>query len=166
MRATRDSRYGDSMERVLYNCILGAKPIEQDGHGFYYSDYNNDGSKVYHPYKWHCCTGTFSQVTADYGISSYFHDGEGIVCESLCAVAGDMEAAERAVACAEDELSAFSDFAIEIRCKAQRFRCTCASGVGRREDSGPVNGKRVGKDRAGQVCPTASHVEEWRSCRD
>jgi hypothetical protein len=77
-RVTRDSRYGDSMERVLYNCILGAKPIKEDGHGFYYSDYNNDGSKFYHPYKWHCCTGTFSQVTADYGISSYFHDGDGI----------------------------------------------------------------------------------------
>jgi uncharacterized protein len=78
LRATKDSRYGDSMERVLYNCILGAKPIKEDGHGFYYSDYNNDGSKVYHPYKWHCCTGTFSQITADYGISSYFHDDQGI----------------------------------------------------------------------------------------
>jgi len=66
------------MERVLYNGILGVKPIKPDGHGFYYSDYNNDGSKVYHPYKWHCCTGTFSQITADYGISSYFHDGNGI----------------------------------------------------------------------------------------
>jgi DUF1680 family protein len=78
LRATRDSRYGDSMERVLYNCILGAKPIKEDGHGFYYSDYNSDGSKFYHPYKWHCCTGTFSQVTADYGISSYFHDKDGV----------------------------------------------------------------------------------------
>ena len=77
LRATKDSRYGDSMERVLYNCILGARPIKEDGHGFYYSDYNNDGSKFYHPYKWHCCTGTFSQITADYGISSYFHDDEG-----------------------------------------------------------------------------------------
>ena len=78
LRTTKDSRYGDSMERVLYNCVLGAKPIEKDGHGFYYSDYNNDGSKFYHPYKWHCCTGTFSQVTADYGISSYFHDSGGV----------------------------------------------------------------------------------------
>jgi DUF1680 family protein len=78
LRATRDSRYGDSMERVLYNCILGAKPIKEDGRGFYYSDYNNDGSKFYHPYKWHCCTGTFSQLTADYGISSYFKDETGI----------------------------------------------------------------------------------------
>jgi len=78
LRATRDSTYGDSMERVLYNCILGAKPIKEDGHGFYYSDYNNDGSKFYHQYKWHCCTGTFSQVTADYGISAYFRDDRGI----------------------------------------------------------------------------------------
>src|SRR5580658_2096573 len=43
LRVTRDSRYGDSMERVLYNTVLGAKPIREDGHGFYYSDYNNDG---------------------------------------------------------------------------------------------------------------------------
>jgi DUF1680 family protein len=78
LRVTRDSRYGDSMERVLYNCILGARPIEKDGHGFYYSDYNNDGSKVYHQYKWHCCTGTFSQITPDYCISTCFHDGRGI----------------------------------------------------------------------------------------
>ena len=78
LRTTGDSRYGDSMERVLYNTILGAKPIKNDGHGFYYSDYNEDGSKFYHPQKWTCCTGTFAQVTADYGISSYFHDNDGI----------------------------------------------------------------------------------------
>jgi uncharacterized protein len=78
LRTTKDSRYGDSMERVLYNCILGAKPIEEDGHGFYYSDYNNNGSKFYHPQRWHCCTGTFSQVTADYGISAWFRDADGI----------------------------------------------------------------------------------------
>ena len=78
LRTTRDSRYGDSMERVLYNCISGVKPIRKDGHGFYYSDYNNDGSKFYHPYKWHCCTGTFNQVTADYGISAYFNDDRAI----------------------------------------------------------------------------------------
>jgi DUF1680 family protein len=66
------------MEKVLYNCILGAKPIKPDGHGFYYSDYNNDGSKFYHSYKWHCCTGTFAQITADYGISAYFNDDRGI----------------------------------------------------------------------------------------
>ena len=78
LRVTGDSRYGDSMEKVMYNTILGAKPIKKDGHGFYYSDYNNDGSKFYHPNQWTCCTGTFAQITADYGISAYFHDRQGI----------------------------------------------------------------------------------------
>ncbi len=42
LRVTRDSRYGDSMERVLYNTILGAKPLKEDGTSFYYSDYNDN----------------------------------------------------------------------------------------------------------------------------
>ena len=78
LRVTRDSRYGDSMEKVLYNTILGAKPIRRDGIGFYYSDYNNDGSKFYRDQKWTCCSGTFAQITADYGISAYFHDDAGV----------------------------------------------------------------------------------------
>jgi len=76
---TKDSRYGDSMERVLYNTILGALPLKEDGSGFYYSDYNNHyANKGYHRDKWSCCTGTFPQITADYGISSYFHDQDSV----------------------------------------------------------------------------------------
>lgn len=78
LRVTRDSRYGDSMERVMYNTVLGAKPIKKDGYGFYYSDYSNSGSKFYHANKWTCCSGTFAQITADYGISCYFHDRDGV----------------------------------------------------------------------------------------
>lgn len=79
LRVTRDSRYGDSMERILYNTILGAKPMKEDGSSFYYSDYNNHfANKGYHRDKWPCCSGTFPQLTADYGISSYFHDREGV----------------------------------------------------------------------------------------
>jgi len=79
MRATRDSRYGDSMERVLYNTILGAKPLLEDGTAFYYSDYNNVfAKKGYYKDKWPCCSGTFPQITADYGISSYLHDDSDI----------------------------------------------------------------------------------------
>jgi hypothetical protein len=78
LRITGDSRYGDSMERVLYNTILGAKPIKEDGSSFYYSDYNNSASKFYHHDKWPCCSGTFPQITADYGISSYFREPRGI----------------------------------------------------------------------------------------
>ena len=73
IRITGDSRYGDSMEKVLYNTILGAKPMKPGGQTFYYSDYNNSGSKFYYEQAWPCCSGTFPQITADYGISSYFH---------------------------------------------------------------------------------------------
>ena len=79
LRTTRDSRYGDSMERVLYNTIAGAKPTQPDGTTFYYSDYNSDnGKKVYYNQKWPCCSGTFPQLTADYGISAYYPGDEGI----------------------------------------------------------------------------------------
>ena len=75
---TGDSRYGDSMESVLYNTILGAMPLHEDGTSFYYSDYNMTARKVYYKDKWPCCSGTFPQITADYGISSYFQDADGI----------------------------------------------------------------------------------------
>jgi DUF1680 family protein len=78
LRVTRDSSYGDSMERVLYNTIAGATPILADGTSFYYSDYNNSGHKAHYRDKWPCCSGTFPQLTADYGISAYFQSQDGV----------------------------------------------------------------------------------------
>jgi uncharacterized protein len=78
LRVTGDGRYGDSMERVLYNTVLGAKQLEPDGHAFYYSDYNLSGSKFYFADAWPCCSGTLPQVAADYRILTYFHDPAGI----------------------------------------------------------------------------------------
>jgi DUF1680 family protein len=78
LRVTRDGKYGDSMERVLYNTVLGAKTLEPDGHAFYYSDYSNSGSKFYFDDRWPCCAGTLPQVAADYRISAYFRDPEGL----------------------------------------------------------------------------------------
>jgi uncharacterized protein len=87
---TRESRYGDSMERVLYNAALGIQPILEDGSTFYYSDYHASARKSYDRIipdaqyrwdkddKWTCCSGTFPQVTADYGISSYLGAPDGI----------------------------------------------------------------------------------------
>ncbi len=74
LRITRQSQYGDSMERILYNTIMGAKPTLPDGSTFYYSDYNQDASKFYRGEPWPCCSGTFVQLAADYGISAYLHD--------------------------------------------------------------------------------------------
>ncbi len=75
---TGDSRYGDGMERLLYNAILGAKPTLADGSTFYYSDYNANGRKVYRGEAWPCCSGSFIQLAADYGISSYLLADGGV----------------------------------------------------------------------------------------
>jgi DUF1680 family protein len=77
LRVTKDGRYGDSMERVLYNTVLGAKPLERDGRAFYYSDYHFGGRKVYFPDAWPCCSGTLPQVAADYRILTYLRDAKG-----------------------------------------------------------------------------------------
>jgi DUF1680 family protein len=78
LRVTKDGRYGDSMERVLYNTVLGARPLEPDGRAFYYSDYHFGGSKTYFPDAWPCCAGTLPQVAADYRILIYFRDTRGL----------------------------------------------------------------------------------------
>lgn len=87
---TKDTRYGDSMERVLYNTVLGAKPIQADGSSFYYSDYHVSGFKTEkrvipdskyrwdHDGRWPCCSGTLPQISADYTISSYFQSARGV----------------------------------------------------------------------------------------
>ncbi|HEY6847018.1 MAG TPA: beta-L-arabinofuranosidase domain-containing protein [Terracidiphilus sp.] len=74
LRATREARYGDSMERMMYNTVLGAKPLEVNGDNFYYADYNFDGKRVYKQKeaRWACCSGTLPQVAADYRINTYF----------------------------------------------------------------------------------------------
>ena len=78
LRVTRDPRYGDSMERVLYNTVLGALPIQPDGHAFYYSDYTRQARKGFHPDRWPCCSGTLPMVAADYRVSTCFTDPQGI----------------------------------------------------------------------------------------
>jgi len=78
LRVTRDPRYGDSMERMMYNTILGALPLQSDGRTFYYSDYNFNGKKVYSSHRWPCCSGTMPQVAADYRINTYLHDDRGV----------------------------------------------------------------------------------------
>jgi DUF1680 family protein len=77
-RVTRDPGYGDSMERMMYNTILGAKPLMADGRAFYYADYNFAGKKVYSDHRWPCCSGTLPQVAADYRINAYFREPQGV----------------------------------------------------------------------------------------
>jgi uncharacterized protein len=63
---------------MMYNTILGAKPLQADGRTFYYSDYNFKGQKIYCDHRWPCCSGTLPQVAADYRINTYFRDPRGV----------------------------------------------------------------------------------------
>jgi DUF1680 family protein len=105
LRITRDSRYGDSMERVFYNCALGAKPIQPDGRAFYYSDYTRSASKTYHPDRWPCCSGTLPMLTADYRISTYFTDPHGVYVNLY--IPGHMEWQQDAAACSVSVATAY-----------------------------------------------------------
>ena len=78
IQITQNPMYGDSMERVMYNTVLGAKPLLADGTAFYYSDYSYEGRKGYSRHRWPCCSGTLPQIAADYRISAYFHDGQDL----------------------------------------------------------------------------------------
>jgi uncharacterized protein len=78
LRVTRDARYGDSMERMMYNTVLGAKPLQDNGETFYYADYNFDAQRVYKEARWPCCAGTMPQVAADYRINTYFRGPQAV----------------------------------------------------------------------------------------
>jgi DUF1680 family protein len=79
MQFTGEARYGDWIERLLYNGIGAALPLAAGGKNFYYSDYRlGGGMKVYRWDKFTCCSGTLIQGLADYHNLIYFKDDAGI----------------------------------------------------------------------------------------
>lgn len=76
LQLTRDGRYGDAMERILYNSMFGALPLQPDGRTFYYADLNRNAARVYSAHRWPCCAGTYTQVAADFGINTFLLDPE------------------------------------------------------------------------------------------
>lgn len=78
MAFTGEARYGDGLERVLLNTILGALEPDDDGGYFYYADYQAQARKRHYKQKWPCCAGTLAQSVADYPLNLYFHDERGI----------------------------------------------------------------------------------------
>jgi hypothetical protein len=79
-RFTGEARYGDWIEKMVYNGIGAALPMSGRGDTFYYSDYNIGGAhKVYS--KWGpfpCCSGTFPQAVADYHNIIYYKDSNNL----------------------------------------------------------------------------------------
>ena len=162
LRITRDARYGDSMERVLYNCALGAKPIQSDGNAFYYSDYTRSASKSFHPDRWPCCSGTLPMLAADYPISACFTDPRGIYVNLY--IPGRIDWHQDAAACRLSiateypytsaitmnlQLSQPRIFALKLRIPAWATGASVA-----------VNGKRGAAPTPGTF---ASIEREWRS---
>jgi len=78
LEVTGEARYGDGLERVLYNTILGAKDPDGDNDFFYYSSYGPLAQKSYYKSKVPCCSGTLVQTVADYVRNVYFRGGDGI----------------------------------------------------------------------------------------
>jgi DUF1680 family protein len=75
---TGEAKYGDGLERSLYNTILGALDPDDDGGYFYYSDYQGRARKGYYKQKWPCCAGTLLQSVADFPLNVYFQDDHGV----------------------------------------------------------------------------------------
>jgi DUF1680 family protein len=72
---TGESRYGDWMERLLYNGIGAALPIVENGKHFYYANYQlGAGMKIYSRNTYTCCSGTYFQNMAEYQNLIYFKD--------------------------------------------------------------------------------------------
>src|SRR5262252_9731368 len=66
------------MERVMYNTVLGARPMQADGRAYYYQDCNFSAKKLYSTHRFPCCSGTLPQVATDYGINAYLREAHGL----------------------------------------------------------------------------------------
>jgi DUF1680 family protein len=78
LRATGDARYGDGLERVVYNALLAVKSPDSDGDYPYYSTYGVHAVKEFYPHKWPCCSGTLVQGVADYVLNIYFQSANAV----------------------------------------------------------------------------------------
>ena len=145
LRVTRDSRYGDSMERVLYNTVLGARTLEPDGRAFYYSDYNFKGQpRLFEPH----LAVLLRDVAAGCGGLSHQHLLSGwprCLCEPLPPVDLAMDGGwQECLARANDGVSVERDGADEAELRSRRgaLRQICAIAA----DSG-LGGGRLGFDQ-------------------
>jgi DUF1680 family protein len=76
---TGEARYGDWLERLLYNAIGAALPIVTGGKHFYYANYHLGAAmKTYSRNTFTCCSGTYFQNVSEYQNLIYFKDASGL----------------------------------------------------------------------------------------
>lgn len=73
---TGEAKYGDWIEKLVYNAMGAALPMAGNGQTFYYSDYRLGGGRKFYHFDgtWPCCSGTYPQAVADYHNVIYFKD--------------------------------------------------------------------------------------------
>jgi DUF1680 family protein len=76
---TGQARYGDWIEKLLYNGIGAALPMTGRGRTFYYADYVlGSATKTYFPDAFPCCSGTYFQDVTEYHNLIYFKDANSL----------------------------------------------------------------------------------------
>ena len=79
MSYTGEARYGDWIERLLYNGIGAALRIKDRGTHMYYMDYHLGSClKYYSRNAFTCCSGTYFQNITEYSNLIYFKDPHGL----------------------------------------------------------------------------------------
>lgn len=78
MEDTGDSKYGNWVEKLVYNCIGASIPTEKNGSVMYYANYNINGASKETSNPWSCCSGTYPITVSEYHNQIYFKDSKGI----------------------------------------------------------------------------------------
>lgn len=79
MMYTGEARYGDWIERLLYNGIGAALPIKDRGTHMYYMDYHlGSDLKYYSRTPFTCCSGTYFQNITEYSNLVYYKEPKAL----------------------------------------------------------------------------------------
>jgi DUF1680 family protein len=88
LQYTGEAKYGDWVEKLLYNGTGGQPPIRPNGKVMYYANYFLDGAiktvedrrlqDEGNAFEWQCCTGTFPHDVAEYANMLYYFDDNSI----------------------------------------------------------------------------------------
>ena len=78
MRFTGDARYGDWIERLVYNGVGAMVPMNDYGMIMYGSKYSVFGAQKMHSTVWFCCQGSLLQNIGDYSSLIYFKDHQNL----------------------------------------------------------------------------------------
>ena len=79
IRFTGEARFGDWMERIIYNGIGATLLMGPGGRTFYYSNYRmGSAQKAYHADPWPCCAGSYPLAVTEYHNVIYFSSPTGL----------------------------------------------------------------------------------------